>query len=61
MTADQLINHPILDGWGLVVADHSHSLPRQERFFSSKEFVTNLTSERDFLRSRILEVQRFGQ
>lgn len=49
------------DGWGLVVADYEHSMPHQERLKGSGEFKSNIESERNFLRSRILEIQRFGR
>lgn len=49
------------EGWGIVtVADENH-LPRQERFKDSKVFESDASCEIRYLRSRILEVQRYGK
>jgi len=55
-----LVKNYLPEGWGLVVADSEHSMPHQERLMGSKEFISNIEAERNFLRSRILEIQRFG-
>ena len=46
-------------GWGILTTSPAHTT-RQVRFKGSAEFVSNLGAERDFLRSRFLELQRFG-
>jgi hypothetical protein len=48
-------------GWGVAVWSDRSMCVRQVRGMSSKEFSSNIQKERDFLRSRILEVQRFGR
>ncbi len=50
----------IPDGWGVLIAEDYRSIARQERFKGSKEFDRNHLKEIYFLRSRILEIQRFG-
>jgi hypothetical protein len=48
-------------GWGIITADrYSSVLSRQERGRGSDKFESNIIAERNFLRSRILEIQRFG-
>ena len=47
------------DGWGVVTCGDS-GRTQQVRGMKSSEFVSNIKNERDFLRSRILEIQRFG-
>lgn len=46
-------------GWGVLTCDEYHH-PQQVRGRGSSKFQSNVKSERDFLRSRVLEVQRFG-
>lgn len=49
-------------GWGVVTIDDKCGFAvRQVRGMNSNEFKSNIKNERDFLRSRILEIQRFGQ
>ncbi len=48
-------------GWGVAVWSDRSLCVRQVRGMSSEEFNSNIQKERDFLRSRILEVQRFGR
>jgi len=50
----------IPEGWGVLVCD-DRGQAKQIRLRGSSEFPSNLKAERDFLRSRILEVQRYGQ
>lgn len=45
-------------GWGLLVVWESRGVRQQ---LASLEFKSNIRAERDFLRSRILQVQRFGR
>lgn len=47
-------------GWGVVVYRSSYGQGRQARGMDSIQFESNIKNERDFLRSRILEIQRFG-
>lgn len=47
-------------GWGVLICDDTHPA-QQVRGMKSADFESNTKSERDFLRSRVLEVQRFGQ
>lgn len=47
-------------GWGIVVLKSYLSQGRQVRGMDSIEFDSSIKNERDFLRSRILEIQRFG-
>ena len=48
-------------GWGVVTITSKHgTIVRQVRGLDSKEFESNIKNERDFLRSRVLEIQRFG-
>lgn len=47
-------------GWGVIVCDEYGQI-RQARDMKSGEFESNIMNERHFLRSRILEIQRFGQ
>ena len=50
------------NGWGVVtITPNDGILVRQIRGLNSKEFESNIKNERDFLRSRVLEIQRFGQ
>jgi len=48
-------------GWGIIILDYSSIGIRQLRFHGSEKFRSNIVAERDFLRSRILEIQRFGR
>lgn len=49
------------NGWGVITIVLKHGIiVRQVRGLDSKEFESNIKNERDFLRSRILEIQRFG-
>ena len=48
------------NGWGLVVV-HSNGFVQQKRFCNSKEFPRDYEKEVCFLRSRIFEIQRYGQ
>ncbi len=56
----EVVKGNIPQGWGVVMAGEQRS-PYQIRFMGSKEFESNLQSEINFLRSRILEIQRYGQ
>ena len=47
-------------GWGLVVLTENNVV-KKVRGIDSDRFKSNIKNERDFLRSRILEIQRFGQ
>lgn len=47
-------------GWGVVVYKEGHGYARQACGIIMKKFESNIKNERDFLRSRILEIQRFG-
>lgn len=55
------ISSEIPVGWGILLSNSIRDRAEQIRFNGSKEFERNLQAERDFLRSRILEIQRFGQ
>ena len=46
------------DGWGVLTCDSYGT--KQVRGMKSAEFESNIKSERDFLRSRVLEIQSFG-
>jgi hypothetical protein len=46
-------------GWGVVVLTEM-SVIKKIRGIDSIEFESNMKNERDFLRSRVLEIQRFG-
>ena len=49
------------NGWGIVTILKEKGIKvRQVRGLDSMEFKSNLEHERNFLRSRILEIQRFG-
>ncbi len=50
----------ILEGWGVLTITENHQI-RQFRFKNSKRFRSNIKAERDYLRSRILQIQRFGK
>ena len=54
------IENIIPKNWGVITCDE-YKNPLQMRMKGSSEFQSNLTAERDFLRSRILQIQRFGQ
>lgn len=45
--------------WGIIVCDENGSV-RKSRGKDSATFESNIHNERHFLRSRILEIQRFG-
>lgn len=47
-------------GWGVVTLKEHHGQGRQVSGRNSVQFKSNIKNERDFLRSRILEIQRFG-
>jgi len=49
------------NGWGLLVFRDSCSIAEQVRFCNSDNFSRNYKAEVLFLRSRIFEIQRFGQ
>jgi len=55
------VKDQIPEGWGILLCHSNRGRAEQLRFNGSKEFERNLQAERDFLRSRILEIQRFGQ
>ena len=46
-------------GWGIIVCTE-FGVIKKARGTYSIEFKSNIKNERDFLRSRILEIQRFG-
>ena len=46
-------------GWGIVVITE-YGVVKKLRGIDSIDFESNIKNERDFLRSRILEIQRFG-
>jgi hypothetical protein len=50
----------IPEGWGVITVN-SNLMYRQERFKNSTVFESDLKSEVRYLRSRILEVQRYGK
>ena len=49
-------------GWGVIIYKVNYGQIRKVRGsdFDSMQFESNIKNERDFLRSRILEIQRFG-
>jgi len=47
-------------GWGVVVIKSNLNQGRQVSGMNSIEFDSNIKNERDFLRSRVLEIQKFG-
>ena len=47
------------NGWGVVIVT-SQGVVKKVRGIDSINFESNIKNERDFLRSRILEIQRFG-
>jgi len=47
------------NGWGVLITNRYGT--KQARGMSSGEFESNIKSERDFLRSRVLEIQNFGR
>ena len=47
-------------GWGILVVVDNKQI-RQIRLKGSSKFKSNIKAERDYLRSRILQVQRFGR
>jgi len=47
-------------GWGVIICFDNMN-PRQVRHRDSKVFGSNIKAERDFLRSRVMEIQRFGR
>ncbi len=48
-------------GWGVITITQRYGIQiRQVNGMNSTEFESNLKNERDFLRSRLLEIQRFG-
>jgi hypothetical protein len=47
------------NGWGVVVVTDI-GVVKKLRGIDSQKFESNLKNERDFLRSRILEIQKFG-
>lgn len=49
-----------VNGWGLLVFDEGRGV-RQLRFGGSTKFQSNIKAERDYLRSRIMQIQRFGR
>ena len=49
------------NGWGVVTIRENSSRAAQERFRASEYFPSNVENERNFLRSRIMEIQRFGK
>lgn len=53
-------NEVIPEGWGILVAWENTGV-RQIRRMRSRKFNSNVQGERDYLRSRILQVQRFGR
>ncbi len=55
---EQCENHD-WNGWGVITCNSYGT--KQVRGMSSDEFESNIKSERDFLRSRVLEVQSFGR
>ena len=48
-----------LNGWGIILCDE-YGITQKARFIDSKDFASNKENEVYFLRSRILEIQRFG-
>lgn len=46
-------------GWGVVIVT-GQGVVRKIRGINSIDFESNIKNERDFLRSRVLEIQRFG-
>lgn len=48
-------------GYGVITSPDEHHFARQERLMASMDFPRNLEHEVRYLRSRILEVQRYGQ
>ncbi len=49
------------DGWGLIIANPPRTPRMRSIVIDSGDHQSNLRAERDFLRSRILEIQRFGK
>lgn len=47
-------------GWGVVTLKECYGQGRQKSGMDSDKFESNIENERHFLRSRILEIQRFG-
>jgi len=47
------------NGWGVLTCNRYGT--KQVRGMASDDFESNIKSERDFLRSRILEIQNFGR
>lgn len=58
---DEIYSRITKFGWGILVAFESRIGVRQIRRHDSITFKSNLKAERDFLRSRILQIQRFGR
>lgn len=56
----ELCKNNIPDGWGVLTFPDNSNIVRQERFKDSIKFDSCLESEVRYLRSRILEIQRFG-
>lgn len=56
----ELCKNSVPDGWGVLTFPDNSNIVRQERFKDSIKFDSCLESEVRYLRSRILEVQRFG-
>ncbi len=59
-TKETLGTYP-LHGWGLMIADPPRSPRRRSILIESVPHTSDMKAERDFLRSRILEIQRFGK
>ena len=53
------VKEKIPDGWGVLVINQG--VAQQIRFKGSKDFKSNLQAERNYLRSRIFEIQEFGR
>ncbi len=55
---EQCIDHD-WGGWGVLTCNKYGT--KQARGMKSDEFESSIKSERDFLRSRVLEIQNFGK
>ena len=58
---DQIPREQLPEGWGIVTMKENGFRPQQVRFMKSKEWEYDKQAEIFYLRSRIMEVQRFGR
>ena len=58
---EQIPETQLPDGWGIATIKENGYRPQQQRFMKSKEWEYDKKAEIYYLRSRIMQIQRFGR